>query len=201
MIAKLYNNTIKKLYNWTMSLSKRKNAIWILAGFSFVGSSFFPIPPDLIQIPLILANRKKAFWIATVTTVSSVAGALFGYFIGACLFDIIAEPLLNFYGYMDAFEKFRGQYNEYGAWIVFIFGVTPFPYKVVTIASGATGLSIPVFIISSFLARGLRFGFTAWLLYKWGQPMKEYIEKNLGWLSILFCVILIGGFWALKYFN
>ncbi len=190
---------IRKLYDWTMSAAQHKRAVPSLFGVSFVESSFFPIPPDVMLIPMVLAERAKAWYFALVATVGSVLGGLFGYAIGYFLFEAVGQPMLDFYGYADKFEKFASQYNDYGAWIVFIFGITPFPYKVITIASGATGLNILVFLLASVFSRGLRFFIVAGLLYWFGPPIRSFIEKRLGLVFTVFVVFLIGGFVAIKY--
>lgn len=199
-MIKLWNKMMKSTYDWCMNLVGGKWALPVLCVISFVESSFFPIPPDLFLIPLILTARTKAFRIALYTTISSVLGGFFGYAIGYFLYDTIGIPILEFYGAVDKFETFKTYYNNYGSWIVFGAGVTPFPYKIITIASGVTGLNLFVFGVASILARGIRFFLIAWLLWKWGEPMKNYIEKNLGWLSIVFFVLLVGGFALLKLF-
>jgi membrane protein YqaA with SNARE-associated domain len=190
---------IRRLYDWTMRAAAHKNAVPSLFTVSFVESSFFPIPPDVMLIPMILADRAKAWYFALVATLGSVLGGVFGYLIGYFLFDAIGQPMLELYGYADKFEKFAAQYNEYGAWIVFFFGVTPFPYKVITIASGTTGLNIAVFMLASVLSRGLRFFIVAALLYWFGPPIRDFIEKRLGLVFTVFVVLLFGGFIAIKY--
>ncbi|MCO4843360.1 MAG: DedA family protein [Yoonia sp.] len=185
---------IRGLYNWTMSLAASPYALWALAAVAFIESSFFPIPPDVIMIPMIIAAPRRAFLIAGVATVASVLGGLFGYYIGAALFESVAQPILDFYGKGEYFAEFALKYNEYGAWAVLIAGVTPFPFKVITIASGATGLSLPVFFVSAVAARALRFFLVAGLLWKFGEPIRDFIERRLGLMFILFCVLLIGGF-------
>ena len=158
----------------------------------------FPIPPDVLLIPMILAARSRAWLIAGVCTIASVAGGLLGYAIGALLFETVGSPIVDFYGYGEQFTSFRESYNEYGAWIVFGAGLTPFPYKVITIASGVTGLDLVTFVVASVLARGLRFFLVAGLLWWVGQPMRRFIEQNLGVLTIAFFVLLFGGFLAVK---
>ena len=195
-----FNQLVRRVYDEVISLSSRKNALFWLAVISFVESSFFPIPPDIMLIPMILATPKQAWKIAGVCTVSSVIGAYLGYIIGFYFFQLIAEPILNFYHFMDRFNTFKNLYNEYGAWIVFGAGITPFPYKIITIASGVVHLNLAIFTIASIIARGLRFFLIAWLLKTYGEAMKNFIEKNLGWLSVLFLVLLIGGFALLKLF-
>ena len=193
------SSMLRALYDWTMRLAAGRHAEPALAGVSFVESSVFPIPPDALLAPMILARRERTlrYWI--VCTLASVAGGLFGYLIGAFLFEQVAQPILAFYGYADKFSEFAGWYNEWGAWIVFIAGVTPFPYKVITIASGATGLDFIVFMLASIVARGLRFAVVAGLLYYFGPPIRAFIEKRLGLVFTLAVGLLLAGFVALKY--
>lgn len=185
---------LRRLYDWTISLARSPHALWALAVVSFVESSFFPIPPDVLMIPLIIARPTRAFQIAAIATVSSVAGGLFGYYIGAALMDTIGQPILALYGKGDSFAEMSAVFNQYGAWAVVVAGVTFLPFKVITIASGVTGLSLPVFIASSLFARALRFFLVAALLWKYGAPIRDFIEKRLGLMFVLFCVLLIGGF-------
>lgn len=194
-----FNLFVKAVYDYMLDLASRPNALFFLAAVSFVESSFFPIPPDVMLIPMVLAMPKKAWTIAGVCTVSSVLGGYFGYGIGVFAFDLIARPILDFYGYMQQFDVFKDYYHEWGAWIVFGAGITPFPYKVITIASGVVHLDLITFTVASVVARGMRFYLVAWLLKKFGEPMKDFIEKNLGILSVLFLILLIGGFMAIKY--
>lgn len=189
----------RKLYQWMIDAAAKKNALWFLAIISFIESSFFPIPPDIMLIPMVIAAPRKAWHIAAVATAASVVGGYFGYAIGFYGYDLIARPLLEFYGYLDKFENFKHYYTEYGAWIVFAAGITPFPYKVITIASGAVGLNPAVFGMASVAARGLRFFMVAGLLYFFGEPIKKIIEKHFNLLSIIFFILLLGGFVLIKY--
>lgn len=193
-----FTKFVRKIYDAVISLSSNEHAVFWLFAVAFVESSFFPIPPDIMLIPMILAAPKKAWKLASVATMGSVIGAYLGYAIGSFFFDLIAVPILDFYGVMNKFNEFKEMYHQYGAWIVFGAGITPFPYKIITIASGVVHLNLAVFTVASIIARGLRFFLIAGLLYKFGEPMKVFIEKNLGWLSILFLVLLIGGFMLLK---
>ena len=192
---------IRALYDWTMDLASRKNAVWVLAAVAFVESSVFPIPPDVLLIPMVLASRNSAWRYAAICTIASVLGGMLGYAIGAGLYEGIGRPILDIYGYGVKFSDFTARYNEYGGWIVFMAGVTPFPYKVITIASGVTKLDLGTFTIASVLARGLRFFVVAALLYYIGQPIREFIEKRLGLMFALLCVLLIGGFVLLKFIH
>ena len=195
-----FNQLVRKIYDSVIHLSSDKHALTWLFAISFIESSFFPIPPDIMLIPMILATPKKAWKIAGVCTIASVIGAYLGYIIGFYFFELIAEPLLEFYGYLEKFNEFKNLYSEYGAWIVFGAGITPFPYKIITIASGVVQLNLIVFTIASIIARGLRFFVIAWLLKAYGEKMRTFIEKNLGWLSVLFLILLIGGFLLIKLF-
>ena len=185
---------LRPLYNRVMALAAHRHANWALAVVSFIESSVFPIPPDVMLIPMVLAQRHKALLITTICTFASVLGGLLGYFIGLFLFESIGKPILNFYSYGENFAAFQSRYNECAVWIVLIAGLTPFPYKVITIASGVTGLRLPVFIVASIIARGARFSIVAALLWKFGEPIQMFIERYLGILFILFIVMLIGGF-------
>jgi len=189
---------LTRLYTSVMDLAGRRGAMRWLAGISFIESSIFPIPPDVMLIPMILADRRRAFVIAGVCTIASVLGGLAGYAIGALLWEALGAPLVNFYGYEHKMARFAEAYNEWGAWLVFTFGITPFPYKVITIASGFTELNLLTFTIASLLARGLRFYAVAGLLYWFGEPIRGFIERNLGLLTIVFVVGLFGGFLAIK---
>lgn len=194
-----FKDLTRSIYDYTLNLAAKQNALTWLFIISFIESSFFPIPPDIMIIPMVLATPKEAYKIAGVATISSVLGGCFGYFIGVYGFELIARPLLEFYGYMAQFAKFENYYHEYGAWIVFGAGITPFPYKIITIASGVVQLDLVVFTIASVIARGMRFYLIAWLLKRFGDPMKVFIEKNLNLLSVLFLLLLIGGFAAVKF--
>jgi len=190
---------LRRLYDWTMSLSGHPHALWALFAVAFIESSVFPIPPDILIIPMVLAAPQRAWKIALVATVASVLGGVLGYAIGAFLFDSLGRPLLDFYGYADKFAAFEAKYNEWGAWIVAGAGFTPFPYKVITIASGVTHLDPFVFIVASILSRGARFFLIAALLWKFGAPIRSFIDRYLPLLATAFFVLLLGGFLALRY--
>jgi membrane protein YqaA with SNARE-associated domain len=189
---------LRKTYDWTMSLAGHRHAPWALGAVSFIESSVFPSPPDLLLMPMVLSERRRAWFYAAICTAASVVGGVAGWLIGYFLFEAIAQPILNVYGYAEKFEEFAHMYNEWGVWIVLFAGVTPFPYKVITIASGATGLALPIFIASSIVARGLRFFIVAGLLYWLGPPIRQFVEKRLGLMFTLFMILLFGGFLAIK---
>ena len=185
---------IRGMYDWTMRLGASRHALWALALVAFVESSVFPIPPDVLMIPMILAAPRRAWLIAAVATAASVVGGAFGYWIGAAFFDTVGRPVLAFYGKTAYFDEFRARYNEWGAWAVLIAGVTPFPYKVITILSGLTGLSFPVFMVASVCARGLRFFLVAALLWRFGAPVRDFIERRLSLVFTAAVLLLVGGF-------
>ncbi|WP_135466111.1 YqaA family protein [Crenalkalicoccus roseus] len=189
---------LRGLYDWTMRLAAHRRAPWALGGVSFVESSVFPVPPDVLLIPMVLAERAKAWFYAALCTLTSVLGGLAGYLIGLFLFDTVGRPILELYGYTAQFEEFAGRYNEWGAWIVLMAGITPFPYKVITIASGMTRLDLAVFLLASLVARGARFFLVAALLYAFGPPIRDFIERRLGLVTALGFVLLIGGFLAVR---
>jgi membrane protein YqaA with SNARE-associated domain len=189
---------LRALYDWTMAQATHPRALWILAFVAFVESSVFPIPPDVLMIPMILARPKQAWLIALVALVASVAGGIFGYVIGAFAFDQIGAPMLQAMGKGAAMEAFNTRFNDFGFWPVLIAGITPFPYKVITIMSGWTGLPLGTFIVTSIIARGVRFFLIAALLYKFGAPVRDFIEKRLGLVFIVFVVLLLGGFYLVK---
>jgi membrane protein YqaA with SNARE-associated domain len=185
---------IRALYDWTMSLAGHRHALWILALVAFAESSVFPIPPDLLMIPMILAAPHRAFRIAAIATLASVAGGLAGYAIGALAFDQIGQPLLTALGKGAAMESFADRFNDSGFWAVLIAGLTPFPFKVITIMSGFTGMPLDTFIVTAIIARGLRFFVVAGLLWRFGAPVRDLIERRLGLMFTLFVAILLAGF-------
>lgn len=189
---------LRTLYDRTLHLAGSPRAVPALFGVSFAESSVFPIPPDLLLVPMVLARRRNWAVYAGICTVASVLGGIAGYLIGVLLFEQVALPILSFYGYGDKLEAFTQRFNEYGAWIVFLAGVTPFPYKVITIASGATGLSLPVFLVASLLARGLRFYLVAGLLYIVGPPVRAFIEERLALVLAATGLLAIAGLLAVR---
>ncbi len=190
---------LRSLYDWTIRLAEHPHALWALAVVSFIESSFFPIPPDVLMIPMILARPSKAWLIAGVALVASVLGGMLGYAIGAFAYESIGQPILESMGKADAMEEFNTRFNDFGFWAVLAAGVTPFPYKVITIMSGWTGMPLGTFIATSILARALRFFLVAGLLWKFGEPIRDFIEKRLGLMFTLFIILLFGGFLAVKY--
>ena len=189
----------RPLYDWTLRLAGHRRALPALAGISFIESSVFPIPPDVMLVPMVLARPERAWLIALVCTVASVAGGLAGYAIGYFLYEAVGIPILEFYGYLDKFTEFQHSYNEWGWWIVFGAGLTPFPFKVITIASGVTALDPVVFTLAALVSRGARFFIVAALLWRFGPAIRELIERRFALLTVIFFVLLIGGFVSLRY--
>ncbi|WP_340242536.1 YqaA family protein [Roseobacter sp. HKCCA2468] len=190
---------LRGLYNWTMGLAGHRHALWALAIVSFAESSIFPIPPDILMIPMILARPNRAFLIASVCLIASVLGGIAGYTIGALFYDQIGAPILAALGKADAMAEFNTRFNDLGFWPVLIAGLTPFPYKVITIMSGWTGLPLGTFIVTSIIARGIRFFVIAALLRQFGAPLRDFIERRLGLMFTVFIIILLGGFYAVRF--
>ncbi|HXE01873.1 MAG TPA: YqaA family protein [Hyphomicrobium sp.] len=190
---------LRRIYDWTMRMAADKRAPWALAAVSFIESSFFPIPPDVMLVPMVLSRREKAWWYATIATVASVIGGLFGYAIGYYLYDAVGLPILKFYGREHALDSFMTFVHEYGVPAVIIKGMTPIPYKVVTIAAGVGQMNLLAFIGASIVARAMRFYLVAGLLYFFGEPIRVFIETRLALVTTAFVVLLVGGFIAVSY--
>ena len=192
-------NFLRNIYNWTLIKSKHPRAVWFLSLISFSESSFFPIPPDILLIPMILANRSKAFLYAFICTLSSVLGGIVGYCIGYFLYNNLGILIVNYYGLSDQFFNFESYYIKYGIIIVFGAGFTPFPYKFITIASGLFGLNIFLFVLISIFSRGLRFFLIAILLKIFGKSIENLIDKYFNTLATLFFILLIGSVIFIKF--
>ena len=180
-------------------MAAHPKARWVLAGVSFAESSFFPIPPDAMLLPMMLADPKRAWQIAAICSATSVIGGFFGYAIGYFLFETIGRWVIDFYGLQRAFAEFHDWFNEYGAWVILVKGLTPIPYKIVTIASGAVHFDLFMFGITSLITRAGRFFMLAVLLRIYGPSIREFIEKRLTLVTTAFVVLVVGGFLALKY--
>ncbi|TWS99855.1 YqaA family protein [Reyranella sp. CPCC 100927] len=189
----------RRLYDWVIALAGHRHAVPAMGAVSFLESSFFPIPPDVMLVPMVLANRAKAFRIALVCTIASVLGGLLGYAIGYYLFETLGAWVVRVYGLQSARDGFLAGFEQYGTWIILIKGLTPIPYKLVTIASGAAHFDLFTFIWASILTRGARFFVIAALLWKFGEPVRHFIEKHLTLLTWIFLIALVGGFVAFRY--
>ncbi len=185
---------LRSLYDWTMALAAHRHALAWLAVIAAAESIFFPIPPDVMIIPMVLAARERAWTILAVATIASVVGGILGYGIGYYLYEEVGRPIIDFYGYADKYGVFQGWYEEYGGWIVAAGGFTPIPYKVITIATGVVQLDLTTFITASVLSRGARFLIVCALLWRFGAPIRTFIEARLGLLAFLFFAILFLGF-------
>ncbi|SMX28071.1 SNARE associated Golgi protein [Pelagimonas phthalicica] len=190
---------LRSLYDWTMAQAEHKYALWILAAVAFVESSVFPIPPDVLLIPMVIAAPHRAWLIAGVATLASVLGGLLGYGIGFFFYESIGAPILESLGKAESMAEFNEKFNNVGFWAVLTAGITPFPYKVITIMSGWTAMPMGTFIVTSIIARALRFFIVAALLRRFGSPIRDFIERRLGLVFILFVAILLGGFLLVRY--
>jgi membrane protein YqaA with SNARE-associated domain len=190
---------IRRLYDWCIAAADKPYATWLMGAVSFVESSFFPIPPDVMLIPMALARPDRAWFYATVCTVASVAGGVLGYVIGAWLYDSVGLWLIQLYGYGNKVEAFREAYAQWGGWIILLKGLTPIPYKIVTIASGFAGYNLLMFVLLSCVARGGRFFLLAFLLNRYGAQAREIIEKRLTFWVTLGAIVLVAGIIAALY--
>ncbi|HAH06767.1 MAG TPA: cytochrome B [Elusimicrobia bacterium] len=189
---------IRRIYDWTLSLAEKTYARWALFGIAFAESSFFPIPPDVLLIPLCLGRPASALMVALICTVGSVTGGMLGYLIGHAFFEAVGRPLLEFYHAMKHYEYLVQGYKENAFWIVFIAAFTPVPYKAITITAGVAGIAFWPFVLVSFIGRGLRFFLVAGLILLFGEKVRTLIEKHFEWLTVAFTVLLVGGFLVLK---
>ncbi len=191
--------SIRLLYNKVMELAEHRYATAWLGFISFIESMIFPIPPDVLLIPMCISNRQKAWFYASICTIASVMGGAFGYMLGYIFYDSIGQMIVSFYGMEDKFIAFQAYYQEWGIWIVLAAGLTPFPYKIITIASGVMLLDFGLFMLISLIARASRFFLEALLLWYFGEKIRIFIEKYLGILTALFFALLLLGFATLKY--
>ncbi|WP_448188595.1 YqaA family protein [Azospirillum sp. sgz301742] len=189
---------LKRLYDWAMEKAASKNSRGWLAAVSFAESSFFPLPPDILLIPMVLADRRNAWRIATLCTVASVVGGIVGYMIGYFLYETIGRWVIDFYHLGERFEVLRQTFVEYGAQIIIIKGMTPIPFKLLTITAGVARLDLWVFIGASILSRSMRFFLVTALLYWFGTPIRDFIEKRLTLVTSVFAIALVGGFLVVK---
>lgn len=190
---------LRRLYDWTLSLAAGPRAELALFGIAFAESSFFPLPPDVLLVPMTVAKPERAYRYAMICGVASTIGGLFGYAIGALLYESLGLWIIQLYGYGDKMEAFKAAYAHYGAWIILLKGLTPIPYKLVTITSGFAGYDLLSFVGLSLISRSLRFLIVAWLLRRFGEPVREFVEKRLELTAILLLVVVVGGFVVVKY--
>jgi len=190
---------LRRLYDWTLRLAARPNAVSALGVVSFAESSFFPVPPDVLLIPVVLAQRARAWFIAGVCTIASVAGGLLGYAIGMFLYDSVGLWVIDVYGLQSQAADFQAFFDRWGLWVILIKGLTPIPYKIVTITSGAAHFDLMTFVLASIVTRGARFFLVAALLKYFGPPIQAFVEKRLTLVFTVFLIALIGGFVAISY--
>ena len=184
---------LRRIYDWCIDAAHKPYALWIMGAVAFAESSFFPVPPDVMLIPMSLARPQRAWLYALICTAMSVVGGMLGYAIGALLYDSVGAWLIHLYGYGDKVETFRAAYAQWGAWIILLKGLTPIPYKIVTITSGFAGYNFGLFIVFSIIARAGRFFVLAFLLHRYGEQARHFIEKRLGlWVLLGAGVVVIG---------
>lgn len=192
----VHRGMLRRIYDWCIAAADKPYALWLMAAVSFAESSFFPVPPDIMLIPMALARPQRAWIYAMVCTVASVTGGVLGYAIGALLYDSVGQWLIQLYGYGNQVDAFRASYAEYGAWIILLKGLTPIPYKIVTITSGFAGYDIWLFVLFSVITRGGRFFVLAVLLNRYGATIRHHIEKRLGFWVTIGAIVLVLGFVA-----
>ena len=189
---------LRRLYDWVLALSAKPSAPYALGAVSFTESSFFPVPPDVMMVPMALARPDKAYLYAAICTVTSVVGGLLGYAIGALLYDSVGQWLFRLYGLDAGAEAFRAAYAQYGHWIILLKGLTPIPYKLVTITSGFAGYDLFWFTLLSLITRGARFFILAFLLGRYGPAIRQVLDRHLGLVAGILAVVVVGGFVLLK---
>jgi membrane protein YqaA with SNARE-associated domain len=190
---------LRRLYDRCIAAAGKPHATWTMGAVSFAESSFFPIPPDIMLIPMALARPDRAYRLAAWCSIMSVAGGVLGYAIGALLYDSVGLWVMQMYGYGSKVEEFRAAYAEWGAWIILLKGLTPIPYKIVTITSGFAGYNLGLFILFSLITRSARFFVLAFLIHRYGVHAREIIEKRLGLWTAIFALTIVGGFVIVAY--
>jgi membrane protein YqaA with SNARE-associated domain len=190
---------IRKLYNWVLHWAETPYGSLALIILAFAESSFFPVPPDVLLIALALSIPKKSFFYAFESSLASVIGGIFGYYIGVALMDIIGWKIIDFYNARELFTQLFAMFNEYSFWAVLIAAITPIPYKVFTISAGAANANFAVFMVASVIGRSIRFFAVGTLIYLFGERIRNFIDKYFNLLSIIFVILLVGGFILIKY--
>ncbi len=190
---------LRRLYDWTMRRAEGPHALLALVAVSFAESSFFPVPPDTLLVPMALAQRHRAFTLAAWCTAASVIGGMAGYAIGSVLYESLGKWIIHLYGYGNRVEEFRETYAAWGAWIILLKGMTPIPYKLVTIASGFAGYNFGLFVLLSVISRGIRFFLVAGLVSHYGEPIRGFVERRLEAIALVTVAIIISGFVFVRY--
>ncbi|MCI4677765.1 DedA family protein [Rhodoblastus acidophilus] len=186
----------RRLYDWTLALAESRHSTLALAGIAFAESSFFPLPPDLILLPMSLAKPQKAWFYAAVCTIASVAGGVLGYVIGAALYDTLGHYIIQLYGYGSRIDALRAFYAHWGWAFILVKGLTPIPFKLVTIVSGLLGYNLPLFVLLALITRGARFFLLAAAMNHFGDQMRVWLDKHFAWFVIILFAIIVFGFWA-----
>ena len=191
-------NLVRRLYDWVLSWAERRYGSWVLGGLSFAEASFFPIPPDPLLIALCLGSRTRSFYFALICSVASVCGGIAGYLIGAYAFDSIGQLILDWYHAQEAYLTIQEHYTDHGFFYVFLAGFTPIPYKIFTIAAGVFKIAVVPFIVASAISRSARFFIVAAAIYRFGEPVKYFIDRWFNVLTVVFALLLIAGFLIIK---
>ena len=194
-------NLVKRLYDWTRHWARTPYGTLALFIISFCEASFFPVPPDVLLLVLTVSKPKRSFYYAFICSLGSILGGCFGFFLGYKFFEHVGLPILKFYGFMDKFENLSVTFNEHGLIAIIIAGITPIPYKVFTIAAGFCGISFTTLLLASVISRPIRFFAEAGLIFAFGEKIESFIEKYFNLLSILFIILLVLGFVAIKFFH
>ncbi len=187
---------IRALYDWVLRQAEKPYAEWILFAMAMAEASVFPLPPDILLLPMAVARRDKAWRLAAVCTAGSVLGGVIGYSIGTFAMATLGQWVVNTYHLQNAFQTFHDQFNKWGVLIILAKGLTPIPFKLVTIASGVAGLNLGAFVLAAIATRGARFFIIAALVRKFGEPIRVFIEKYLTWVALGVLLAIIGGFWV-----
>ena len=190
---------LRRLYDWTLGLAGHRHAMVALGTVSFLESSIFPIPPDALLVPMVLARPERAWRIALVCTIASVLGGFAGYALGYFLYETVGRWIVETYGYQAAMLRFQQEFDQWGTWVILVKGLTPIPYKLVTIAAGVAKFDLLAFALASVATRGGRFFLVAALLKYFGPSIRQFIERYMTWVTTAFLVLLVGGFLALGY--
>lgn len=185
---------LQRLYDWTLEKAAHRHAIWWLAVFAFAEATFFPIPADVLLVPMVIAARERAWRLAFVCAIASSTGGELGYGIGYFLYEEVGKPIIEFYGYREEFAEVQAQYRRFGEWIVAIGAISPIPYKVVTITSGVAEMDFLAYTVTSYATRLLRFFAVAAALYWFGPYVRRFMDANLELATFLFLVVFFGGF-------
>jgi membrane protein YqaA with SNARE-associated domain len=190
---------LRRLYDWVVSLSERPNAVPSLFVLAFAEASFFPLPPDILLIALAIGAPKRSLWFATICTLGSALGALLGYFLGLQFYELIGQQIVEFYAAGEQFQRVQALFQQWDVLAIAVAGVTPIPFKVFTISAGVFELNVITFGVAVLLSRGARFFLLGGLIWRFGPSIRDFVDRYFNLLTILFFILLVGGFLIIKY--